>query len=137
MADGIFSNYEYAIDNANYQNNNVFYNLTAGEHTAYAKSFTGCGIDTYNFVVYIIPRFFSPNGDNINDVFTIEGMHALTDANVTIFDRYGKIITVLNRSNPFWDGSFDGKKLPATDYWYHIIIDHDTPEIKGHFSLIR
>lgn len=137
MADAELSNYEYSLNGFNYQNSNIFTNLPAGQHRVYAKSKIGCGLDWEDFVVYIIPRYFTPNGDMVNDIFTIDGMYALPEAQITIFDRYGKIITALNSGNPFWDGTFDGRRLPASDYWYIIKIDSNTPEIKGHFSLVR
>lgn len=137
MADGNPANYEYSLDGVNYQNSATFINLSPGRHTAYARSLTGCGLDDEEFVIYIIPKFFTPNGDTINDVFTIAGMYALPEVQVTIFDRYGKTVTALNNSNPFWDGTYKGNSLPANDYWYIIRIDSETPEVKGHFSLVR
>ncbi|MCJ7756934.1 MAG: T9SS type B sorting domain-containing protein [Gillisia sp.] len=35
-----------------------------------------------------------------------------------------------------WDGTFNGKDLPGSDYWYEINIE-GYKRIKGHFSLIR
>ncbi len=137
MAGGETSGYEYAIDGGSYKASNVFTNLSPGQHTAYARSVNGCGNDTKLFAVYMIPQFFTPNGDSINDVFTLSGMGAFPQATVNIFDRYGKVITVLSSSNRSWDGTFAGNRLPATDYWYVIKLDNETPEIKGHFSLIR
>lgn len=137
MADSNTANYEYALDNGSYKASNVFTNLSPGQHTAHARSVNGCGSDTRVFAVYMIPQFFTPNGDSINDVFTLAGMGAFPQATVDIFDRYGKVITVLSSSNRSWDGTFAGNRLPATDYWYVIKLDNETPEIKGHFSLIR
>jgi gliding motility-associated-like protein len=85
----------------------------------------------------MIPKFFTPNGDNVNDGFTIAGMMAYPQATINIFDRYGKVVAALNSRNRSWDGTLDGSRLPATDYWYIIKLDDETPEIKGHFSLIR
>jgi len=87
--------------------------------------------------VYMLPKFFTPNGDNTNDNFTLAGMSAFPEATINIFDRYGQIVASLNKSNRTWDGTFNGNKLPATDYWYVIKLDSKSDEIKGHFSLIR
>ena len=137
MVNPDLENFEYSIDGINYQVSSTFNNLPAGQYTGYARSLIGCGTDEFPFVIYLIPKVFSPNGDNINDVFTIAGMSALPRVNVYITDRYGKLITQLNRSNRSWDGTHKGYPLPATDYWYVIKIDDATPEIKGHFALVR
>jgi gliding motility-associated-like protein len=130
-------NYRFSIDGGPYQDSNQFTNLPSGYHTASALSRSGCGEDFYNFQVRLVPRFFTPNGDSINDVFTLAGFYAFPNATVDIFDRYGKLITQLSSRNREWDGTHNGTPLPATDYWYIIKIDAATPEIRGHFSLIR
>jgi gliding motility-associated-like protein len=55
---------------------------------------------------------------------------------VQIFDRYGKVITVLNSTNPTWNGNFNDKKMPSSDYWYKIIRD-DITILVGHVALKR
>ncbi|MBL6648299.1 MAG: T9SS type B sorting domain-containing protein, partial [Flavobacteriaceae bacterium] len=35
-----------------------------------------------------------------------------------------------------WDGTYLGKPMPATDYWFRTYLE-DGREFKGHFSLIR
>ncbi|MCO6147143.1 T9SS type B sorting domain-containing protein [Flavobacterium sp. NRK1] len=137
MADPDLSNYEYALDNGPFKAYNVFANLNPGNHTIYARSINSCGNDEMSFAVYMIPKFFTPNGDNTNDNFTLAGMSAFPEATINIFDRYGQIVASLNKSNRTWDGTFNGNKLPATDYWYVIKLDSKSDEIKGHFSLIR
>lgn len=130
--------YEYSIDGINYQDSPVFRGLKDGIYNAFARSLNGCGIDVKAFRVLLVQRYFTPNNDAINDEFTIAGMAtAYPEAIVTVFDRYGKIITRLNRGNRSWDGTFNGEHLPATDYWYVIQLDDSSPEIKGHVSLVR
>ncbi|PZR22687.1 MAG: lectin [Flavobacterium psychrophilum] len=137
MTDPEVSHYVYSLDGGSYRDSNVFTNLSAGQHTVSVLSINGCGSDSMTFNVYMIPKFITPNGDNINDVFTIAGMSAYPEATINIFDRYGKIVAALSSRNRSWDGTFQGYRLPATDYWYIIKLTHDGEEIKGHFSLIR
>ncbi|MXN92185.1 T9SS type B sorting domain-containing protein [Flavobacterium sp. Sd200] len=137
MQDNNVANYTYSLDRSIYQHSNVFNNLSPGVYTAYAKSVIGCGEDKKTFYINLIPKMFSPNGDLVNDYFTLADMSKLPQATVTIFDRYGRLITKLDRRNLSWDGTFNGNPLPATDYWYIIKVDDATPEIKGHFSLMR
>ncbi|MDG1052298.1 MAG: T9SS type B sorting domain-containing protein, partial [Flavobacteriaceae bacterium] len=35
-----------------------------------------------------------------------------------------------------WDGNFNGRPMPASDYWFRINLE-DGREFKSHFSLIR
>jgi gliding motility-associated-like protein len=137
MANADPQDFEYSIDGVHFQASPFFGNLAAGDYTAYARSLAGCGTDEDEFTIYLIPRVVSPNGDNVNDVFTIAGMSGLPHAQVVIMDRYGRLMAQLNRANPRWDGTYNGHPVPATDYWYVIKINAATPEIRGHFALVR
>jgi gliding motility-associated-like protein len=84
------------------------------------------------------PRFFTPNGDGINDFWYIKNLNQRISGNgfITIFDRYGKLIYQINPQNQVWDGAFNGSPLPSSDYWFQFQLD-DGKIIKGHFSLKR
>jgi gliding motility-associated-like protein len=84
-----------------------------------------------------IPKFFTPNNDNYNDVWEVQGLANYPKAQVSIFDRYGKLITRLDSSKLSWDGTFNKIPLPASDYWYILNIDFTSITTKGHFSLKR
>ena len=129
--------FEYSIDGTNYQNSNVFFNVSSGLHTAYVREINSCGIDTKKFIVLIVPKFFTPNNDSFNDLWEINGLPFYPKASVTIFDRYGKLISILNSKNPGWDGTYHKIMLPADDYWYILKIDDSGTEKRGHFSLKR
>ena len=53
-----------------------------------------------------------------------------------IFDRYGKLLKQLDPLSEGWDGTYIGKPMPATDYWFRDYLE-DGREFKGHFSLVR
>jgi gliding motility-associated-like protein len=129
--------FEYSIDGINYQNSNVFTNTPSGLQTAYVRDINKCSDDKKTFIVIIVPKYFTPNNDGYNDVWEIKGLVNYPLAEVTLFDRYGKIITHLDSYFRSWDGTFNKNPLPATDYWYVLKLDKDIPEIKGHFSLKR
>ena len=84
------------------------------------------------------PYFFTPNGDGINDTWTIN-LGTSTLSIISIFDRYGKLIKQIAANSSGWDGTFNGIQLPATDYWFTIdFIENNNPRtFKAHFSLIR
>lgn len=129
--------FEFSIDGVNYQSSNIFQLQNGGIYMAYVKDKDFCGDDDFQFVYITYPAFFSPNGDGFNDFWTIKGMSFYPNPEVTIFDRYGKVIAFINRQNPIWDGTYDGRQLPADDYWFVAKVSNTLPEHKGHFSLIR
>ncbi|MFV8337475.1 T9SS type B sorting domain-containing protein [Flavobacterium sp. RSP29] len=129
--------FEYSVDGINYQSSNVFFNVTSGLQNAYTREINSCGADSETFVILIAPKFFTPNNDSQNDLWEIKGLINYPGAEVTIFDRYGKLITKLNATNQSWDGTFNKNLMPASDYWYVLKIDSIRPVIKGHFSLKR
>jgi gliding motility-associated-like protein len=81
------------------------------------------------------PKYFTPNGDGYNDTWEIKFSDIEEKLTVKIFDRYGKLITILNQ-NQTWNGTLNNQQLPATDYWF-IVTRADGKELKGHFSLKR
>jgi len=69
-----------------------------------------------------IPNAFSPNGDGINDVFTIRYKGVPLQMSVTIFDRYGRLVHQSSDFDKPWNGtsSNSGKPLPAGTYYWII-----------------
>lgn len=137
--------YEYSIDNMDgpYSNNNVFNNIAPGSHILYVRDKNGCGIAqqkiTQDLTVEGFPKFFTPNGDSINDYWQFIqpiGSEEIIFKSIRIFDRYGKFIKQISQYSLGWDGSLAGHRLPSGDYWF-LAIDDSNREIKGHFTLKR
>jgi gliding motility-associated-like protein len=131
------SYFEFSIDGINFQSSNVFKNAPSGLHTAYVQEVNLCSDDKKTFIVIIVPKYFTPNNDGVNDFWEVKGLVNYPLAEVSLFDRYGKLITHLDSYFRSWDGTFNKNPLPATDYWYVLKLDKDSPEVKGHFSLKR
>ena len=132
-------NYTYALDNSSgpYQESNVFENVEPGQHTVFVRS-EFCGTTPFTFGVLNFPKFFSPNGDGFNDVWSVLNADRNNPVvkHIYIFDRYGKLLTTLNSAASAWDGTFNGKALPASDYWF-LAEFIDGFQYRSHFSLIR
>jgi len=128
--------FEYSVDGTYYQNSPVFNVYTPGKNTAYVRETNDCGRAFKTFIMIIVPAFFTPNADSFNDTWTVKGMTAYPDPKVSIFDRQGRLITQLHNNN-VWDGTFNNHALPADDYWFVLQIDEASPEVRGHFSLVR
>ncbi|AMC10449.1 hypothetical protein Lupro_03915 [Lutibacter profundi] len=130
------STYEFAIDNNTFQSNNLFENVLAGLHTIKIRDVENCLESSVDISVINIPNFFTPNGDGYNDTWHVTGIAFQPTSNVYIFDRFGKLIAILNPLGRGWNGLYKGNPLPSTDYWYKVELD-DGRVLKGHFSLIR
>ncbi|WP_027078462.1 T9SS type B sorting domain-containing protein [Maribacter antarcticus] len=114
------SSYEFAINGGAFQDSSVFLNIPPGENTVIINDKNGCGItEPIPFIVFAYPKFFTPNGDGINDDWNIQGIDATSISNVVvfIFDRYGKLLKQLGVADT-WDGTFNGSAMPSTDYWF-------------------
>ncbi len=133
-------NYEYSIDGTNYQDSNMFLGLRAGEYIVYVADKNACGIVTQPVVILNNPRFFTPNGDGYNDVWQIDNISTKPGSIIKIYNRFGKLVKILDASSPGWDGTFNGQNLPPDDYWFVVEIkeaDGSIRQQKGHFSLER
>ena len=130
--------FEYSIDGNNFQNYNTFMVYDGGYYTAYVREKGNCGFtDNKPFIVITIPKFFTPNNDGTNDVWSIAGLFYYPKAEIKIINRFGKLIKQLTAANSSWDGTFNGEQLPSDDYWYVYKINKNEPEKKGHFSMKR
>ena len=85
-----------------------------------------------------VPNVFTPNGDNVNDVFFIGTVNAKT-VYVEIFNRWGNLITKLENAADTWDGistsSTSTSSVFATNgvYFYHYkITDFSDNLHEGH-----
>ncbi|TAI49524.1 T9SS type B sorting domain-containing protein [Flagellimonas allohymeniacidonis] len=136
-------NFEYQLDDGVFQSSNIFQGVAGGMHTVTMRDTLGCGEVTENFVVVGFSAIFSPNGDVLNETWHIEGLSELNSPVITIYDRYGKLITQLNEFDAGWDGNLNGNPLPSTDYWFKLsYLDNDGNRVlakylRNHFSLKR
>ncbi|WP_194768715.1 T9SS type B sorting domain-containing protein [Tamlana sp. I1] len=136
--------YEFALDDINgpYHDQPYFNHVAAGTHTIFVKDKYQCGIAQLDIFILGFPKYFTPNGDGINDTWGVNGLSDdyASASKVTIYNRYGKLIKFLSAKNGFWDGSFNGQLLPNSDYWFVAeLVDGmgSTKVFKGHFSLVR
>ena len=133
-------NYEYSLDapTGPFQRSNLFENVAAGIHTIYIIDTNGCGTINKTIAVIGAPKFFTPNGDGYNDYWNIKGVNSTfySQSTIYIFDRYGKLMKQILPSSQGWDGTINGKPMPADDYWFTLRLE-DGRETKGHFSLKR
>ena len=134
-------NYEYQLDGGDWQNSAIFQNVVGCEnHIIKVKDAEGCSNDPETtFTILDYPKFFTPNGDGYNDLWNIRCLQTQPGI-ISIFNRHGKLLNQLKTNFTGWNGTYNGKLLPASDYWF-IVTYHDENgkerQFKSHFSLIR
>ena len=133
--------YQYALDSPNgpYQDSNLFENVSFGFHTVYVRDVkNNCG--TVDELVSVIgfPKYFTPNGDSYNPYWQVQGISASFQpkSEVLVFDRTGKLLAELDPLGPGWDGTWNGKNMPSSDYWFKVNLQ-DGRTLNGHFTLKR
>ena len=140
---GVMGNFEYQLDNGPFQTSNLFNDVAPGLHTVTVNDLNGCGQVTDNITVVGYPKFFTPNGDGSNDFWHIVGVETLEEPIVMVFDRYGKFIKQLDENSTGWDGTFNGRDLPSTDYWFQLTYMDmqgqrvEAKYLSNHFALRR
>ncbi|MBO6184048.1 MAG: gliding motility-associated C-terminal domain-containing protein [Chryseobacterium sp.] len=115
--------YQYSINgNTNWQDSNVFTNISRGDHTIFVRDNYKCVPVEVNVVVPNIINVITPNGDGMNDVIDYSALSGKQNLVLSIFDRYGAKIYQADKTNGYkWDGTANaGKKAPTGNYWYSV-----------------
>jgi gliding motility-associated-like protein len=85
-----------------------------------------------------IPTGFTPNEDNVNENWVLEGIEDYPNAEVKIFNRWGgEIFTTKNYQNNPFSGKKDNSTLPMGTYYYVIKTGDDVPTLTGYVTLVR
>ncbi len=134
-------NYEYKLDDFPYQDSNQYNNIKPGDHIIAVRDKNGhCNPAPINAVIINYPKFFTPNGDGYNETWNIPHLRSTNpNAPIHIFDRYGKLLKQISPSSDGWNGTFNGKPLPSSDYWFTVDYDEKgtSKVFKSHFTLKR
>ena len=119
-----------------------------------------CGLDTFQYVLcnpagcdtatvvvdiscsevwdtIIIYNGFSPNGDDVNEFFTIENIEHYPDNDVKVFNRWGNLVFQKKGYTNDWNGSYNNRDLPTGTYFYQIEIDGGRQSYSGYLQLHR
>jgi gliding motility-associated-like protein len=83
-----------------------------------------------------VSDFFSPNGDGVNDHWTIPELDLLPDSRVFVFDRFGRTLVESDGNSFRWDGLINNVPAPVDSYWYLVKLN-ENESLRGNFTLMR
>ncbi len=118
--------------------------------TLIANNINGCS-DTVSHTVrvdapfdFFVPNVFTPNGDNVNEIFIPEGIGYSTEGyELTVYDRWGAMLFKSKNPAIGWDGrSADGSDMvPEGVYVWTITVHSISNNIKhtyiGHVTVLK
>jgi len=96
--------------------------------------------------VSFAPNAFSPNGDGVNDYFTIFSGNVIKNVQVMrVFDRWGNLVYqhqnfAPNAEQVGWDGTFNGKLAMQGVYTFYAILEYEDSKVapvSGEVVLVR
>ncbi len=129
---GSFFNWDFGIPGENYEGTNALYTYAEpGKFIAVLSAFNGVCTDTQTVLINVtgassltIPNVFTPNGDDINDVFK-PVTKGITSMHGRVFNRWGDIVGEWEGVNGYWDGFtvMAGLEATAGTYFYEIIAE--------------
>jgi gliding motility-associated-like protein len=104
--------------------------------------------DTANVTIQVLDQiegslpaagYFSPNGDGINDTWSVKNVELYTDYKLTLFSVNGQIVyEKISNYNNDWDGTINGSELPEGIYYYLFLNNQSSNKnFKGIITLKR
>lgn len=115
------------------------------EACLYASTDMGCtdslctAIQALTKPLVDVPKAFTPNGDNINDVIKVRGF-GISKMDWKIYNRWGQLIFVSTSPAIGWNGYYNGVLQPQEVYTYVLNIiftDNKRYQKKGDITLLR
>ncbi|MFY1045551.1 choice-of-anchor L domain-containing protein [Chryseobacterium sp. GP-SGM7] len=116
---------EYSVDNGvTWQGSNVFNNIPNNTIVSIRVRVKGTScVGFLEYFTFVMQNVITPNGDKVNDMIDFRGVSDYKQFQAQISDRYGKVVYKAEKTRPYWDGYFQGKKLPTSSYWYQVTFE--------------
>lgn len=121
--------------------------FTTGVYTVMLTAYSGSCTSTATLTIIVerpsfidIPNVFTPNNDNINDLFTINA-YGIRDISLEIFNRWGQKLFEYQGVKAAWDGyAVNGEPVPDGTYFFFVKAtgyDEKKIEKQGTVNLFR
>ncbi len=145
-ATGGTGTYEYSVDGGiTYNDAANVASLSQGDYVVRVRDGNECISETTPVSLtlsdacgLIIYDAFSPdNGDDLNDVWTIENAENFPGIKVNIFNIWGiEVFSSTGYEEP-WDGTYNGKELPSGTYYYVIDPGDGSKTLSGSVNIVK
>jgi gliding motility-associated-like protein len=105
-----------------------------------ATSDKGC-LDTSSVFIKVlfapvVPNTFTPNGDGINDRWEIKHIDSYPGAVLEVYNSLGQLVYRSNGYATPWDGTMNGRKIPAGTYYYVIDPKNRRQKQTGYITIL-
>ncbi|MCB0397430.1 MAG: gliding motility-associated C-terminal domain-containing protein [Flavobacteriales bacterium] len=83
------------------------------------------------------PSGFTPNGDGINDTWTVRNFEKFQGAVLQVFDLTGTMVFDSGSQTLPWGGTFEGADLEQGTYYYILDLNNGEPRQTGPITILR
>jgi gliding motility-associated-like protein len=94
-------------------------------------------VNVYVLTKIVVPNTFTPNNDGVNDRWEIRFLDRYPDSRIEIYSTTGQPVWKSVGYNTSWDGTSNGKSLPAGTYYYVIDPGNGDARIAGYVTIIK
>lgn len=98
-------------------------------------------LEQYTPIPIVVPNVFTPNGDNINDVFEVKGIDPKCDKfEMRIYNRWGEKVFETKDAGYWWNGKNNHLPMPEGIYYYTLKVEDYKGKVtnrKGEVTIIR
>jgi gliding motility-associated-like protein len=100
-------------------------------------------IEVKDELIWYVPNAFTPDGDELNNVFLPIFNDAFDKQSYTmlIFDRWGEVLFETHDTTVGWDGTYNGKLCKEGAYTWKIVIKQKIKDyridLNGHVNILK
>jgi gliding motility-associated-like protein len=137
-----FGTEPYTYEWSNGELNDYIENVKAGNYYVTVTDANNCKatdsitVDAIKESCLHVYNTLTPNGDGKNDTWIIDGIENYPNVSVKVFNQWGNLVWEHNGYYESWDGTKNGKLLPAATYYYIIDLGNGDRPIRGDLTLI-
>jgi len=135
--------FDYSWDNG--ETSEFITDLTAGTYTVIVTDDMGCEHEESYILdqplAVVMSNAFSPNGDGMNDVFTIKNIDRYPENTLIVMNRWGNVVYEKYNYQNEWDGTPNkgvvmyGNKVPEGSYFYVLKLGDGYDDITGYIVI--
>lgn len=139
----ITTDQNFILNNAAPENSGWYYVTITDSNNCTAMDSTHLSVEPKAECLKI-PDLVTPDGDNLNDTWTIPGLENFPNVSVDIYNRWGNLIYKTDNYQNNWYGEVNhgatigsGGKVPAGTYFYILMLNDpdNTPPYKGYIEV--